>query len=503
MQFACERKGYAQTIKTLGGTALVVTLFLLSACTTIPVEQRPQVRDKLVSSVDTTLAEFFAKDPDLEAKFNKSVGYFVGESDPSGAIGVLYDKQNDERVFLDITAINLGLGYDGSPDFKLIVLFKTTEALEEVKKGLWTSKPTMNSWSGAHGGLAVTEVKGRTAYVLMKDSIASGGTFQLSRVSINRELTELGTSETRFPSRDLKGRDTQGKAAPRKYDRELPFLAQKVVDLGFDLPLPWGFGLTMADVSQKMNLENIQVGFPNVGSPKQPYEAVAFENSTTDTRATQVKLDAWLFPFMNVFAMAGGVEGDITMDVSLDGNTILNRFDQCNPLPPVPPLINKPRRDACLALQNALQNKTFHLPVKANVNAFTYGVGTTLAAGINNWFVSVPLSINWADPAGGVTYGVTKTITPRGGRTFNLRSLGNFTAFGGGNWMESEYTIEGTFAVPGGGILEYTINESSVDPWNLVLGFNWDFTRRFSWALEYNGFIGSREATISNFVVRF
>ena len=499
MQRTRERKPkwYAQAIKSLGGTALIVILFLLSACATIPVEKRPQVREELVSTADKVLAEFFAEDPTIEAAFHESVGYFVGDASMAmvtlvgarGSIGVLYDKQKDERTFLNISAIDLGMGIAGS-DQKLLVLFETTEALEKVKKGLWTAGPSMLSMSGTRGGMASSEKEGWTRYVISDGGIALGGAFTLSKVDINRELTDVGISEMSFPKRDPDEPETQGKAAPRKWDRALPFLAQKVIDEGLDLPLPWGFGLTVADVRQKMDLTDIHVGFD--GSPKHRYEAVTFENAITDTQSFQLKLDTYLFPFMNVFAMAGNVDdGRIAMDVYIDGNTILDTIGQTCGGIITPPLCR------------LLQDQTFHIPVNENVDAFTYGVGVTLAAGFNDWFVAIPMSMNWADPAGGVSDGITKTITPRGGRIVNLGRLGNMTVFGGGNWMESEYTIDGNFNVPDVTTINYTIDQTSKDPWNLLLGFNWDFNRRFSWSFEYNGFIGSREAFISSFIVRF
>ena len=184
MQRIRERKGYAQAIKSLGGTALIVILFLLSACATIPVEKRPQVREELVSTADKVLAEFFAKDPTIETAFHKSVGYFVGDASMAmvtlvgarGSIGVLYDKQKDERTFLNISAIDLGMGIVGS-DHKILVLFKTTEALEKAKKGLWTAGTTAASISGKYGGMATREKKGWTAHVIAESGVALGGGF--------------------------------------------------------------------------------------------------------------------------------------------------------------------------------------------------------------------------------------------------------------------------------------------------------------------------------------
>ena len=47
-------------------------------------------------------------------------------------------------------------------------------------------------------------------------------------------------------------------------------------------------------------------------------------------------------------------------------------------------------------------------------------------------------------------------------------------------------------------VINYEIQQKNADKWNGVLGFNWDFDKRWSWAAEYNGFVGSREAFISS-----
>jgi hypothetical protein len=486
-----------KSVKPLAGTVLILSLILLNACATIPVEKRPQVRKKLVSVADEVLAEFFATDPAIEAAFHKSVGYFVGEASMGmivlvgggGSIGVLYDKQKNERTFLNINTFDLGIGVAGA-DSKLLVLFKTTEVLEKVKKGLWTVGPTAASMAGTYGGMASVEREGWTAYVLSKSGAALGGALTLSRVKINTELTDVGVSEVGVPNRGLAKRDRQGEAAPRQWDRALPFLAQKVIDKGFDLPLPYGLGLTVAGVDQEMDLSNLSAGFN--GGPLRQFPSVSLNNSETDTQSFQLKLDAWLFPFMNVFVMAGAVKGDFQMDVGIDGNTILNEIGQTCGGPIQGPLCR------------LLQDRIFTLPIKTDVDAFTYGVGTTLAAGWNNWFVSLPMTANWTEPAGSVADGVAYTITPRGGRIVNLGRFGNIAAFGGGNWLQSKYTITGTFNVPDSDLdIDYNIDQESRDNWTLLLGFNWDFSRRMGWSFEYNGFIGSRRSLISSFVYRF
>jgi hypothetical protein len=152
-----------------------------------------------------------------------------------------------------------------------------------------------------------------------------------------------------------------------------------------------------------------------------------------------------------------------------------------------------------------LQDKTFTLPtINTDFSGETYGIGTVLAGGWNNWFVTLPISFTYADLEGKNSDGIAITITPRFGRMLNLGSKGNLALFGGGNYLEAEFTVEGQVATPDGLIvIDYTVDQSNKDKWNLLLGYNWDFNKRWSWQLEYNGFIGSREAFITSVIRRF
>jgi hypothetical protein len=47
--------------------------------------------------------------------------------------------------------------------------------------------------------------------------------------------------------------------------------------------------------------------------------------------------------------------------------------------------------------------------------------------------------------------------------------------------------------------IDYIIDQKNKDSWNALLGFNWDINKRLSWSLEYDGFIGSRDAFITSF----
>jgi hypothetical protein len=98
------------------------------------------------------------------------------------------------------------------------------------------------------------------------------------------------------------------------------------------------------------------------------------------------------------------------------------------------------------------------------------------------------------------------TIAPRFGYVFNVGHIGNLSFFGGSNYLDAELQLSGTCRVS----LEeqeltfnYTVQQENRDEWNLLVGLNWDVSKRFSWNLEYDGFVGSREALISSVTWRF
>lgn len=280
--------------------------------------------------------------------------------------------------------------------------------------------------------------------------------------------------------------------APRKWDRALPFLAQDVIDLGYDLPLPYGVGIAYANVTQDMLLDNLEIGFG--GSAKTPVQAVSFDNASSKSESFQLKLDAWLFPFMNVFVLLGKVDGQAPLDAVIDGGTLLADLGiDCN-APGLPD-------PACLIFEG----KTPILPITANFTGNTYGVGTVLAGGWSDYFVTVPISFTYADMEGNDTEGTIWSVTPRVGRVFPTGNVCKLAIYLGGSYLDSDLTITGTEILPGPGGLavDYKIDQRNKDKWSAVVGGNMDFTKRLSLAVEYHGFTGSRESIIASLSTRF
>ena len=471
---------------------------LLCACTTIPVDQRAEIRDEVDRVAEETIAQMVATDPELQKALDAAIGYIVAQVSATkvpivgGGYGlaVLHDNENGTRTYLDITRFDLGAGL-GAGKFRVLIILDTRSALDKFRDGTWQSAVSAEAAAGTQSGTLMTTFgEGYVVHVASEAAVGVTATARLIRTSINNDLTDTGISELSIPNTGFTTVDQQGESAPRMWDHKLPFLAQKVVDMGYDLPLPYGVGVTFAAVDQEQVLDSLEVGIN--GREKEPFDFVAFDNAKSESDSWSIKADAWLFPFMNVFVMLGGVDGSAPLDVLIDGNGMLDQLDiTCTGFPPNP-------------LCAILEDQTFLLPIEAKFEGYTYGIGTVLAGGWNNWFVTLPISFTHADMDGKDTEGQVFTVTPRFGRAFNLGRNGNLAVFVGGNWLSSDLTVSGTVSTPDGLLtIDYTIDQVNKDPWNALIGFNWDINKRFSWAAEYDGFTGSRDAFITQVVWRY
>jgi len=309
-------------------------------------------------------------------------------------------------------------------------------------------------------------------------------------------------NESRYPlleSGELGKQPEDSTGQDRSWNRALPFLAQKVIDLGFDLPNPYGAGVVLAHVEQDIVLSELQVGFN--GGEKQPVDFVDFNQSTAQNNAAQLKLDTWVFPFMNVYAVLGRFDGEAVIPISVPGSEALKFL-----LPEVGKLCDRPAGfPGRLELCDQLLTGTA-LPKYEGTNI---GIGMTLAMGWKNYFVAIPATyvrtdINIVDSSID-----TVQVAPRIGFTMNLNGPGMLAFYTGGSWMDIDLELSGqvTLSAPGTEPdqvfnIDYTVREQGRQAWNYLAGFNWDVNSHWSVMAEI-GFGGARDHLISSIVYRW
>ena len=479
---------------------LVIGLLFASVVNgkSIPIEERDAVRMELQQKAQDIITAVVANNPQVQEEIDNSVGYLAGTAFSAKSLllggatgeGIIYDKHNRSRTYIDLNRIELGVGL-GAGDYRYLVIFQERSSLLRFRRGTWKSSIGAEAEIGEQdkGSSTITN-KGYKIYVLEDTGANASITLRLARVTINDELTDTGVGNASMAMSGFDKEGRQGDDAPRVWDQYLPFLAQKALDKGYDLPRPYGVSLLYAHVEQDQLLDSLKGGLN--GGEVESFDFVSFDNAQSNTDSVQLKVDAWLFPFMNLYATAGHTEGEAPLDVELDGTGMLDYLDiSCDRL------VNNP-------LCGSLDGKTVVLPVNARPSGMTYSVGTILAGGWHGFFFTLPLNWTILDLDGRTTEGNVFTVTPRVGKVLDLGNYGNLAVYGGGNYLDTKLTVTGSYTFPGEKLtVDYVIDQENKDKWNGVIGANWDIDSHWSVICEYNGFFGSREAFIGSLVWRF
>jgi len=470
----------------------------LGACTSIPVEQREDRRAEINRDAEDTIALLMEKDPEFAQALEESAGYLTSRISSAtvavvgGAhgIGVLVNKNTGERTYLNFKRTDLGAGL-GLKKFRFLVLAEDAEALENIPSERYLSGLAADISAGEMSKRGGYNSAGYRVFTISESGASVAATAHLTKVSVNSDLTDTGVSEVGIPNIGFGTEDGYEPVERRTWDHKLPFMAQKVIDMGYDLPLPYGLKVLYSDIEQDQVLEGLQVGFS--GGEKEPFEWVAFENAISFSETWQAIGDAWVLPFLNVFAFIGDVKGDVTLDVFLEGNGLLEQKGiDCS-------------RPGNLLICRALQDQLIELPIESVFSGTNYGAGFNLAGGWKGFFFTLPVSFSWVDmDTTDVEGGAIISASPRAGRLFQLGNYGNLGLYVGASYLDSDLTAHGSLAVPETDVtIDYTVDQSNTDKWNGILGANWDITRRWSLMVEYNGFFGSRESVFATVGWRF
>ncbi len=268
----------------------------------------------------------------------------------------------------------------------------------------------------------------------------------------------------------------------------LPFLAQNVIDLGFDLPNPYGIGIIGVTIQQDLELTDLAIGVN--GPVDTEIDFVDFGTPNVENNTVQVRADAWVLPFLNVFVTLGTFTGDAEIPLSFEGSDLFPSLCSITPNNPV-----------CV--------RTYSTVAKPSYSGDNVALGINLAMGWDRFFVTIPATYAWTD-VDIIPQTVTATnISPRFGMTGDMGHRGTIAVFLGASYIDAEVFIrdEVVLETPGGPngdltSLAYEIKQRNKDKWNYLIGFNWEMNRQWSVIVE-GGFGGSRENVIAGATYRF
>jgi hypothetical protein len=286
------------------------------------------------------------------------------------------------------------------------------------------------------------------------------------------------------------------------WPHKLPFLAQKVLDRGFDLPPPYGIAGIFSNTRQDLFLSDLRVSFGDSDQPLTPVPFVTFETSWVETNNYDLKLDAWLLPFLDVFLIGGTVasKGGV-IPIVVPGADALKVVAPsvgalCDSKPPGSPL----RPEAC--------DKDFVLLDEPNYTGNVMGIGVALPIGWKNFFAAVPMSYTLTNTTN--SKGMIKAFEAslRLGGHFKPKHTGQVALYMGATYLNTEQDVFGVLKFdpdsPGFDEIEinYLIHQQPANKWNYLAGFNWVITKHW-WLQAELGFGESRNNFIGSLTYRW
>jgi len=321
---------------------------------------------------------------------------------------------------------------------------------------------------------------------------------QLATIPILLQCSLLKTHAQQYSNFD-KSMDS---AAVGEYKQVLPIWGKKAIEKGFDLPEPIGISTNYMHLQQGLLLENLLVGFEGVNNSIDPVnldDFVTFKELTTSGNIFMVKPDIWLFPFMSVYGILGVV----------DMNT------------------------------RVVLEEPIDLTTDVRTTGYNYGFGTTVAAGIQEWWLAGNFNWTWTKLSNNEVPNYAMVTSLRAGKAHDVGQKAKLTYWFGTMHQKWGRTISGTFymseilgdlpdaTIPdevresepyqnltpaqkavvdpmldaieeaGQGVrdnydnlkLTYSVDKAPDHPWNMIIGANLALTRHWYFQAEA-GFIG-------------
>jgi len=269
-------------------------------------------------------------------------------------------------------------------------------------------------------------------------------------------------------------------ATPQPHWSGLPIWGAEAEARGYQLPLPFGIGITAYSARQPVNIHDLQLG-RNGNTPVSVQNFLQINRVDTSQQNVSAKLDVLLFPFLDVYVLLGYTKGTTKGLIQVPGEPILGIFE--------PAL----------------------LQLDASFRGPTYGAGMTFQGGakISDWrdltvFVVADANRTKTDLSfdNETLIANTKPIATVFSARVGLRgTAGPSMAVGlwtGAMYQRIQQTVAGSVANTD---LQFVVIQSPAKPWNALLGGLVEFGKDFVVVLE--GGLGTRTSVLAAAVYRF
>ncbi len=236
---------------------------------------------------------------------------------------------------------------------------------------------------------------------------------------------QAGSAVKVTPESEITDADSLKKA---DYVYLLPFLGERAQKRGFKLPYPSGIMVNSFIGTQDINISDLEVGF-NGSQMFNLDSIVVFNNSKAHIQNVNARIDFWVLPFLNIYGLGGATwtQTDIHLTSPIDMSTT------------------------------------------AKFDGYIFGVGATLASGVDRFFAALDYNATWSYFDGIEGAVNAQMLSLRGGYSIPFKNDRSLSFWIGGGHIFINRTTEGAInlgdIVPDfdGGKLEPIINSTKDD----------------------------------------
>jgi len=284
-----------------------------------------------------------------------------------------------------------------------------------------------------------------------------------------------------------------------KWDRILPLYAQNVLELGFELPLPFSVSLIPNSMQQDVLMKELDVKVNEfaLGEKVLNLNEVDFNDPEVSSSSLQLRVAAWIFPFLELSSYVGRYHATSDLLVTIPATILGELCGKEIEHPLSTPW--KPKDPIPVECDRAYTHDQFSPDIKGT----NWGINMNLASSFHGFFGLLPMSYTWSKTDDGRTTGRSISISPRIGKSFQVDKLGVLTPYAGVSYMDSKLTSTDTITINAAGdTLTYSIEQENSAKYAAILGLNWNITQQYGVALEA-GYADGRKSLIGMLSYRY
>ncbi|MBY5992565.1 hypothetical protein KUV81_10615 [Ferrimonas balearica] len=277
-------------------------------------------------------------------------------------------------------------------------------------------------------------------------------------------------------------------------DSFFPIWGEEAAARGYTLPKPYGLSLSYMDMSNPVKVNSIAL----TGHPVLEALDIQAPDAEFDGYNLTLRGDVWIFPFMNVYGILGYTSGDSvatirSLSCDVDAVSGLNKI-------------------LCAGINEA-SDLAIGAPFALEMKGGTYGVGTTVAGGVGNWFALVDVNYTYTDM--NIIDGDIRTFVaaPRVGYRWEFEGGKELRVFAGAMYQKVDQYLSGSLLdlglppelndliaglAPDG---QFEVEQEGTSRWNTVVGAQYALSR--DWELLIESGFGARRTSFMSVSRRF